>query len=140
VTTGELNRVFRDIVDEHGPRHKLGKRLKLLYVAQVGTLPPTIALVVNIPEMITPQYERYLLNQIRDRLPFEEVPVRLLIRGRRRPSLAELAQRRRAEGAQVTMRVEEIDPSEFYEVDLTEGYEEEVEALPDDDFDDADEE
>lgn len=139
VTTGELNRVFRDIVDEHGPRHKLGKRLKLLYVAQVGTLPPTIALVVNIPEMITPQYERYLLNQIRDRLPFEEVPVRLLIRGRRRPSLAELAQRRRAEGALVTMRVEEIDPSEFYEVDLTEGYEEEVEALPDDDFDDADE-
>jgi GTP-binding protein len=133
VTTGELNRVFREIVEAHGPRHKLGKRLKLLYVAQVGTLPPTIALVVNIPEMITPQYERYLTNQIRERLPFEEVPVRLLIRGRRRPSLAELAQRRRAEGAQVTMRVEEIDPEEFYEVDLTEGYDEEIEALPDED-------
>jgi GTP-binding protein len=141
VTTGELNRVFRDIVEEHGPKHKLGKRLKLLYVAQVGTLPPTIALVVNIPEMITAQYERYLLNQVRERLPFEEVPVRLLIRGRRRPSLAELAQRRREAGAQVSMRVEEIDPSEFYEVDLTEGYEEEIDALPDeDDFEGDDEE
>jgi len=135
VTTGELNRVFREIVDQHGPASKLGKRLKLLYVAQVGTLPPTIALVVNVPEMITPQYERYLLNQIRERLPFEEVPVRLLIRGRRRPSLAELAQRRREAGAQVSMRVEEIDPAEFYEVDLTEGYEDEVEALPDDETD-----
>lgn len=140
VTTGELNRVFREIVEEHGPPNKLGKRLKLLYVAQVGTLPPTMALVVNIPEMITPQYERYLLNQIRERLPFEEVPVRLLIRGRRRPSLAELAQRRKAAGATIAMGVEEIDPSEFYEVDLTEGYDEEVEALPDEDDDFEDEE
>jgi hypothetical protein len=31
------------------------------------------------------------------------------------------------------MRVEEIDPEEFYEVDLTEGYDEEIEALPDED-------
>lgn len=137
VTTGELNRVFREVVETHTPPSKLGKRLKLLYVAQVGTLPPTIALVVNIPEMITAQYERYLLNQIRERLPFEEVPVRLLIRGRRRLSLAELA-KQRAGGQRARMSVEEIDPSEFYEVDLTEGYEEEIEALPDDDFGDDD--
>lgn len=84
VTTGELNRLVRGILDTRGPTSKVGTRVKLFYVAQVRTNPPTIALVVNHPELFTANYERFLLNRFREELPFEEVPIRLLVRARKR--------------------------------------------------------
>src|SRR5690606_6353456 len=45
---------------------------------------PTIVLVVNRPELFTPNYERFLLNRFREELPFPEVPIKLLVRGRKR--------------------------------------------------------
>lgn len=84
VTTGELNRLVRGILDTRGPTSKVGTRVKLFYAAQVRTHPPTIALVVNHPQLFTANYERFLLNRFREQLPFEEVPIRLLVRGRKR--------------------------------------------------------
>ncbi len=84
VTTGELNRLVRGIIETRGPTSKVGTRVKLFYVAQVRTNPPTIALVVNHPELFTANYERFLLNRFREELPFEEVPIRLLVRARKR--------------------------------------------------------
>ncbi len=83
VGTGELNRVFREFV-QGLPASKLGRRLKIYYATQVSTAPPTIVLVVNDPGLYSPQTERFLLNRIREALPFAEVPVRLVIRGRRK--------------------------------------------------------
>lgn len=90
VATGELNKVFREILEERGPSSKLGTRAKILYVSQVSTLPPTIVLVVNKPELFSDEYKRYLMNRIRERLPFAEVPVRLLLRARQRADLDDL--------------------------------------------------
>jgi hypothetical protein len=45
--------------------------------------PPTITLVVNYPELFTPNYLRFLMNRFRDELPFPEVPIRIVIRARR---------------------------------------------------------
>jgi len=84
VGTGPLNRVVREILEARGPSTKLGKRIKIYYVSQVGTCPPTIALVVNRPEAFNLNYQRYMLNRFRERLDFPEVPIRLLIRRRRR--------------------------------------------------------
>ena len=52
----------------------------------------TIAIVVNEPSMFEGQYERYLMNRLREELPYSEVPIRLLFTKRQRKSLEELKQ------------------------------------------------
>ena len=84
VTTGKLNRFVRGILDHRGPTSRLGTFVKIFYVSQVRMHPPTILLVVNRPELFTANYERYLMNRFREELPFPEVPIRLVVRGRRR--------------------------------------------------------
>ncbi len=84
VGTGKLNRLIQGILDTSNPPSKLGTRAKVLYVAQVADHPPTIVLVVNRPELFTPNYQRFLINRFREELPYPEVPIRLLVRGRKR--------------------------------------------------------
>ncbi len=84
VTTGKLNRLVRKILDERGPPSKLGTFAKLYYVAQIGIDPPTIGMVVNKPELFSPLYQRFLLNRLREESPFSEVPIRLIVKGRKR--------------------------------------------------------
>ncbi len=83
-TTGKLNRLVRKILTRQGPANKLGTFAKVLYAAQVSTSPPTIVCVVNRPELFTANYQRFLLNRFREELPFPEVPIKLLIRGRKK--------------------------------------------------------
>jgi GTP-binding protein len=90
VGTGVLNRLMERIMSQRGPSSKLGTQAKILYVAQVAEHPPTIALVVNRPELFTSNYQRYLLNRFREELPFPEVPIRLVIRSRKRARLGDL--------------------------------------------------
>ncbi len=82
VGTGELNQIIEAIGQERGPSHKGGKRGKIYYAAQVDVNPPTIVLHVNAPEIFDNNYQRFLLNRLRDALPFSEVPIKLLIRGK----------------------------------------------------------
>jgi GTP-binding protein len=89
-TTGKLNGVIKDILKNRGPSSRLGTIAKLLYVSQIATKPPTIAMVVNDPSMFEGQYERYLMNRLREELPFSEIPIRLLFTKRRRKSLHDL--------------------------------------------------
>ncbi|MGD9690361.1 MAG: GTPase [Phycisphaerales bacterium] len=91
-TTGKLNRVVRGILEHQRPPSGSGAFAKLLYVAQVAVSPPTIVCVVNHPELFTPTYQRFLLNRFREELPFTEVPIKLLIRGRRRDEVIETAE------------------------------------------------
>ena len=85
VATGPLNEIVADIVRLRGPSHKAGTRPpKILYVSQVATGPPTIVLFVNDTRSFSRGYQRFLVNQFRQRLPFSEVPIRLLLRPRHR--------------------------------------------------------
>jgi GTP-binding protein len=101
-TTGRLNAVIKGILGERGPSSKLGSKAKIYYVSQIATNPPTIAIVVNKPELFEGAYERYLMNQLHDQLPFSEVPIKLVFSARKRLSPEELASRKRAgrEGAE----------------------------------------
>jgi GTPase len=83
VSTGKLNRMVQAILERHNPPSKLGTRAKAYYIAQVAVQPPTIVMVVNRPELFTPNYQRFLLNRFREELPYPEVPIRLLVRGRK---------------------------------------------------------
>jgi len=94
-TTSSLNEAIEGILEDRGPSSKLGTRAKVYYVSQVATNPPTIVLVVNDPRLFEGQYERYLLNRLREVVPFSEVPIRLLFRQRQRASLSEVRHRGR---------------------------------------------
>ena len=81
--TARLNEILERISQGPVPRGKRGTRpLKLYYGTQIGTHPPTIALFVNDPSRVTPGYERFLLGRLREALPFAEVPIRLVFRGK----------------------------------------------------------
>ena len=82
--TGRVNVVVRRILEDRGPSSKLGTKAKVFYVSQIAINPPTIAMVVNKPAFFEGQYERYLLNRLREELPFSEVPIKLQFSARRR--------------------------------------------------------
>jgi hypothetical protein len=82
--TGRVNHAVRTILDARGPSSKLGTRAKVFYVAQIDVKPPTIAMVVNKPALFEGTYERYFRNQLREHLPFSEVPIKLVFSERKR--------------------------------------------------------
>ena len=109
-TTGKLNAVFNEILGRRGPSSKLGTRAKILYASQVAVQPPTIAVIVNKPELFEGSYERYLQNRLHEELPFSEVPIRLIFSERRRMSLGELKGGAHREGRSDLPDEEGMDP------------------------------
>ncbi len=84
VPTGQLNAALQEIVQLRGPTPKRGtKPVKLYYATQVAVAPPTIVLFCNDPQRVSEPYRRFIENRLRERLPFAEVPMRLLFRPRR---------------------------------------------------------
>ncbi|MCP3905163.1 MAG: ribosome biogenesis GTPase Der [Planctomycetes bacterium] len=94
--TGSLNRVVEEILKKRGPSSRLGTQARLFYVSQVDVNPPTIVLKVNHPKLFTGQYERYLMNRLREELPYSEVPIRLVFSERDRMEVNEMKQRGRS--------------------------------------------
>jgi len=84
ITTGLLNKALTAITSERAPsaRRKVGLP-KIYYGTQVAQAPPTLILFVNNPSFLDENYQRFLINRLRDLLPFPEVPIRLLLRPRR---------------------------------------------------------
>ncbi len=84
VSTGVLNRVIRAAVDAHEPPMQHGRRPRIFYATQVATQPPTIVLICSEPKAIGNDYRRFLVNVLRDHLPFGEVPIKLYLHRRHR--------------------------------------------------------
>ena len=85
VTTGELNTYIEEIVALRGPSHKAGTRPpKIYYAAQIAVAPPTIVCFVNDVRSFGEGYRRFMLNRLRERTPYCEVPIRVMFRGRQR--------------------------------------------------------
>lgn len=82
LTTGQLNKVVRQILEQQHPSSPTGRRAKVFYATQTDVAPPTIVLFVNNPEYVNENYQRFMINRFREMLPFAEVPIRLVIRGR----------------------------------------------------------
>ncbi len=88
VPTGDLNRVLRQALDASPPPLRQNRRAKVYYATQAATNPPTVVLFTNGPELFDNTYQRYLVKTLRDQLPFHEVPIRLLLRAKRRDEAA----------------------------------------------------
>lgn len=83
VTTGQLNRAVDDVLAASQPQSdKHGAQPRIYYATQVSICPPTLVLFVNNPALMRDQYRRFVERRIREALPFEEIPVRLIWRAR----------------------------------------------------------
>jgi GTP-binding protein len=75
VPTPELNRFLADLAQMREPPQKQGKRLKLLYAAQIGVRPPRFAIQVNHRRRLTRDYAYFVENRLRMRYGLDGIPV-----------------------------------------------------------------
>jgi GTP-binding protein len=85
VPTGELNRWFEGAIEANPPPAPKGKRIKLRYITQVKSRPPSFVVFGNRLEELPESYRRYLLNAMRRDLGLGPVPLRHDFRGRSNP-------------------------------------------------------
>ncbi|MEO8454361.1 MAG: ribosome biogenesis GTPase Der [Sphingomicrobium sp.] len=85
ISTGELNRWFEAAVEANPPPAPRGQRIKLRYVTQVKSRPPTFVVFGNRTDELPESYRRYLINALRRDLKLGPVPLRLDFRGRANP-------------------------------------------------------
>ncbi len=82
IKTGQLNEILAAATLRVQPPTDKGKRLKIYYMTQASTRPPTFVCFVNNEELFHYSYQRYLENQIREVYGLEGTPVRFVIRER----------------------------------------------------------
>ncbi len=82
ISTGVLNDILNEAITKVQPPSDKGKRLKIMYITQALTKPPTFILFVNDKELAHFSYIRYIENQIRETFGLEGTPVRFIIRER----------------------------------------------------------
>ncbi|MET0360557.1 MAG: ribosome biogenesis GTPase Der [Sphingobium sp.] len=85
IQTSLLNRWFDEALEANPPPAPGGRRIKLRYITQVRTRPPTFSVFGNRLDELPESYRRYLVNGIRRELGFGAVPVRLNLRGSTNP-------------------------------------------------------
>ena len=83
-TTGQLNDLLSVAVARVEPPSDKGKRLKIYYMTQASTKPPTFVAFVNRKDLFHFSYQRYLENQIRNTFNLEGTPIRFIVRERDR--------------------------------------------------------
>ena len=85
VPTAKLNRWFEAIVQRHPPPLVQGRRLKLRYITQIKTRPPSFVCFCNQPDQVPESYKRYVINELRKQFTLPGVPIRLLMKTSQNP-------------------------------------------------------
>ncbi|MCX8108121.1 MAG: ribosome biogenesis GTPase Der [Verrucomicrobiae bacterium] len=83
IPTALLNRTLHDAVERRQPPSASGARLKFFYATQTAQVPPTFLLFVNRTDLFSPQYEKYLADQLRAAFGFEGCPI--ILKAKPRP-------------------------------------------------------
>ncbi len=84
ISTGKLNDILAEATSRVQPPSDKGKRLKIYYMTQASTKPPTFVVFVNSKELFHFSYQRYLENQIRAVFGLEGTPIKMMVRERDR--------------------------------------------------------
>jgi len=82
IPTPKLNRAFEEFTRRVSPPSPEGKPVKIFYVSQLHTVPPTFILFLNYPDRVPEHYKRYLEKALREKYGFRGAPIRLLFRKR----------------------------------------------------------
>ncbi len=84
IGTAELNRFFEEVIESHPPPTMHHRSVRLYYITQVTSAPPTFVVMTNEPKGVHFSYQRYVVNQIRKRFGFRGTPVRVHYRGKKK--------------------------------------------------------
>jgi GTP-binding protein len=88
ISTGALNKFIERCIQKYHPPMLTGKRLRIYYMTQVEIAPPKFVFFVNRPNLMTPHYVKYLINQFRETFRFSGCPLVFTLRGKKEaPSL-----------------------------------------------------
>lgn len=82
ISTGVLNDLLHDAILNFEPPAHNGQRVKIKYITQASTNPPTFVLFVNDAKLINFSYKRYLENRFRERVDFSGTPIKFVIKGK----------------------------------------------------------
>ena len=85
IGTSALNRWFEHALTRHPTPLVEGRRLKLRYITQAKARPPTFVIFGTRAEQTPEDYQRYLVNTMREELDLPGVPIRLQFRGTENP-------------------------------------------------------
>lgn len=85
VSTGRLNRWLEIMLEAHPPPLVEGRRLRIRYITQIKTRPPTFALFVSRPADLPDSYLRYLSTGLRNDFGLRGIPIRMVMRKRENP-------------------------------------------------------
>jgi len=80
MNTSVINQVLNEAIALVQPPTDKGKRLKIFYMTQASTKPPTFVVFVNDKELFHFSYERYLINQLRKEFGLQGTPIRIIVR------------------------------------------------------------
>jgi GTPase len=84
-STHELNRWLSDVTSRHPPPAVSGRRIRLDYVTQPKSRPPTFVLFCTRADAVPAAYRRYLVNDLRDAFDLPGTPIRLTLREKANP-------------------------------------------------------
>jgi GTP-binding protein len=82
IATAQLNRFFAEVIEEMPPPLHHGRAVRIHYLTQPATRPPTFVLWANTPEGLAPSYKRFLANRLRDRYGFRGTPIRIALKAK----------------------------------------------------------
>ncbi len=82
MSTARLNKAVRLAIERNQPPMRKNRRPKIYFASQIAGSPPTIVLKCNDASLLDEAWKRYLLGYLREATPFQEVPIRLVLRGR----------------------------------------------------------
>ena len=85
VETSALNRWLAEVVSSHPPPAVSGRRMRLDYMTQPKSRPPTFVLFMSRPEAMPDAYRRYLVNSLREQFDLPGTPIRLTLREKKNP-------------------------------------------------------
>ena len=85
ISTAKLNQWLERLVSHHPPPLVSGRRLKIKYMTQIKTRPPTFILFSSKASELPDSYARYVVNGLRQAFGLEGIPIRLSVRSTKNP-------------------------------------------------------
>ncbi len=82
IPTAQLNRFFAEVIEEMPPPLHHGRAVRIHYLTQATTRPPTFVLWANTPDGLAPSYKRFLANRLRERYGFRGTPIRIAVKAK----------------------------------------------------------
>jgi len=83
IPTAQLNRFFADVIEEMPPPLHHGRAIRIHYITQAASRPPTFVLWANQLEGLAPSYKRFIANRLREAYGFRGTPIRIFVKARK---------------------------------------------------------